>query len=253
MKRNSLLIYSVLHYLGVQSDTTSHTEKLISGIGAAVGILAIYSVLSAYPTNHPLTLVMASVAASAVLVFAVPHGALSQPWPVMGSYLTSAALGVTCSHWIQHDAAAAVTAVGFSVICMHYLRCLHPPGAAVALVAVTGGADIEAMGYQFIMVPALLNAGTLVGAAVIYNYAYPWRRYPVPLVYHTPHPHPSISENNLIELTAEDYQYALRQQDSFIDISPEDLAELVECAREHALSYQSSASTTTDTQPHPQS
>lgn len=226
--------------LGIPSDNTSHAEKLISGVGAAVGILIVYSALCFYSLDHALVLLMASVAATSVLVFAVPHGALSQPWPVIGSYLVSGLIGVSCYRWIDNTALSAVVAVGLSVSAMHYLRCLHPPGGAVALTAVTGGPGIQELGYGFVIAPALINAVTLVLAGILYNCLFPWRRYPGHLLYLKPHKHPLINKYHLVGLTHDDYHYALKKQDSFIDISPEELAELVDCAREHALMSQES-------------
>ncbi len=230
--------FTLWHCLGVPPDNTSHAEKLISGLGAAIGILIVYGALCFYSPDHALVLLMASVAASSVLVFAVPHGALSQPWPTIGSYLVSGFIGVSCQQWIDSSALSAVVAVGLSVSAMHYLRCLHPPGGAVALIAVTGGPDIQALGYGFVVAPALINAATLVCAGIVYNCLFPWRRYPVHMLYLKPHKHPLVKKHDLIELGYDDYQYALKKQDSFIDINPEDLAELVECAREHALMTQ---------------
>ena len=39
---------------------------------------------------------MAPLAASTVLLFAVHSGALSQPWPFLASYVCAAAVGITC-------------------------------------------------------------------------------------------------------------------------------------------------------------
>ncbi len=55
-------------------------------------------------------LIVASMGASAVLLFAVPHGPLSQPWPVAGGHLISAAVGVTCYLLIPHQMMAAAIA-----------------------------------------------------------------------------------------------------------------------------------------------
>ena len=33
---------------------------------------------------------------------------------------------------------------------MHYLRCIHPPGGASALMAVIGGNPIHALGYSYV-------------------------------------------------------------------------------------------------------
>lgn len=221
--------------LGVPADSTSHLEKLISGVGAGMGILCVYGALCLYAFDQALVLLTASVAASSVLVFAVPHGVLSQPWPVVGSYVLSGLVGVTCQRWVDVQVVSAVLAVALAVLVMYYGRCLHPPGGAVALLAVIGGPEIQALGYGFVVVPALLSAATLVCAAIVYNSVFPWRRYPLQMLHLRPHRHPLIREHHLLELAPEDYRYALEQQDSFMDISPDDLAELVESAREHAL------------------
>lgn len=79
--------------LGIERNTTSHAEKLLSALGAFLGILLVYW-LSAHVLSNTTsrTLVVASMGASAVLLFAVPHGALSQPWPVLGGNVISALL-----------------------------------------------------------------------------------------------------------------------------------------------------------------
>jgi CBS-domain-containing membrane protein len=106
---------------------------------------------------------------------------------------------------------------------------------------VIGGPEVQQMGYSFVLIPAMINAGSLVLAGVLYNGLFAWRRYPVHRMHSQAHPHPLIKKNHLIELGVEDYQFALKQLDSFIDVSPEDLAELVELAREHALSKEAAA------------
>lgn len=171
---------TVARKLGVGPDTTSHADKCISALGAALGMLLLCGVLRWYVSDHTLTLLLASIAATSVLVFAVPHGALSQPWPVLGGYLVSAFVGVSCQRWISEPVWAIGLAVGGAVLGMVYLRCLHPPGGAVALVAVTGGSDIQQLGYHFIWLPALANAAVLVGAGVIFNGLLSRRRCPVP-------------------------------------------------------------------------
>lgn len=119
--------------------------------------------------------------ASAVLLFAVPHGQLSQPWSVFGGHILSAIVGVTCARWIPNEMLAASTAVGAAIGVMYYLRCIHPPGGATALVAVIGGEGIHSLGYQFVITPILINVCVMLVVAVLYNYLFAWRRYPISL------------------------------------------------------------------------
>lgn len=122
--------------------------------------------------------IIASMGSSAVLLFAVPHGPLSQPWSVFGGHLVSAIVGVTCVKLIPAPMLAAALAVALAIGAMHYLRCVHPPGGATALGAVVGGDAVHQLGYQFVITPVMLNATTILLVALLFNAPFPWRRYP---------------------------------------------------------------------------
>lgn len=95
--------------------------------------------------------------ASAVLVFAVPHGKLSQPWALFAGQLSSAFVGVSCYILVPNLFLAAGLAVGLAIGVMHVLRCIHPPGGATALVAVVGTSQIHTLGFEYLLTPVLLN------------------------------------------------------------------------------------------------
>jgi len=119
--------------------------------------------------------------ASAVLLFAVPHGPLSQPWPVLGGHFVSALVGVACTKAIAQPMLAAPVAVGLAIGSMHYLRCIHPPGGATALSAVVGGEPVHQLGFHFVLTPVLWNAAVILLVALLFNYPFTWRRYPLAL------------------------------------------------------------------------
>lgn len=223
--------------LGIAADTTTHGEKLISGLGAMLGILAVFSATQWYLGDEALAWVLASMGATAVLLFAVPHGALSQPWAVLPGHLLSATIGVACAHWLPGSWLAAALAVGISVTAMHYARCMHPPGGATALAAVIGGPEIQALGFGFLLAPVLLNVLTILSVAVLFNGLFPWRRYPAVLA-RRHQPVPVGEHTELPALEEGDLQVALEQINSFIDVTSEDLAELLELAIENALKRQ---------------
>ena len=75
---------------------------------------------------------LTSMGASAVLLFAVPQGALSQPWAVVGGHLLSAAIGVSCQKLFPGHAWTAALAVGLAVLaacttCAASIRPVAPP------------------------------------------------------------------------------------------------------------------------------
>ena len=215
-----------LHWLGVE-QSVSHTERLLSALGGFVGILAIFVFNRALVGDIGAALIVSSMGASAVLLYAVPHGALSQPWPVVGGHLLSAIIGVACQRWIGDPTLAAPLAVGLAIGAMHYLRCLHPPGGATALTAVIGGSPIHDLGYAYILTPIGVNILVLVAMAFVFNAPFRWRRYPVAWARTRPSTSP-------LSLRHEDFEAAVRQIDSFIDIDEDDLERIFTLAEEHA-------------------
>ncbi|HHH43223.1 MAG TPA: hypothetical protein ENK49_03725 [Gammaproteobacteria bacterium] len=229
--------HRLLRLLGIELSPVSHTERALSAIGGFLGIYAILQVSNTFVGPLAATLIVASMGASAVLLFAVPHGPLSQPWPVVGGHLVSAAIGVTCGKLVPDTLLAAALAVALAIGVMHYLRCIHPPGGASALAAVVGGDSVHALGYQFVLTPVLLNVLVIVGVAVLFSYPFAWRRYPAGLKKKTrPGQPPSLQERTSI--SHEDLVYALSEVDSFIDVSEQDLLAIYELATRRSLSQQ---------------
>lgn len=225
--------------LGIERNTTRHGEKWISGIGALLGIVAVYVITCwAFPGQASgvvgSLLMVTSMGASAVLLFAVPQGALSQPWAVVGGHLFSAFIGVSCQKLFPGHAWTAAVAVGLAVLGMHYLRCIHPPGGATALAAVIGGPELHALGYHYLLAPVLINVVAILSMAVAFNAMFPWRRYPAHL-----HKRRATSEvtrpsQRQFELTQEDFSAAMEELNSYVDITEENLTELLELAKQHA-------------------
>ena len=104
-----------------------------------LGIALVYWTSALLAPGGASTLVVASMGASAVLLFAVPHGPLSQPWALIGGHMVSAFIGVSCATLVPDTITAAALAVGLAIGAMHLLRCIHPPGGATALAAVVSG------------------------------------------------------------------------------------------------------------------
>ncbi len=232
--------------LGIEGNATSHGEKWISSVGALVGILTVYWATQWSLDTAGILLMVASMGASAVLLFAVPHGALSQPWAVIGGHMVSAFIGVTCQQLYPDQPLTPALAVGLSVGAMHYLRCIHPPGGATALAAVIGGPEIHAMGYGYLLTPILVNVVSILVVAVAFNGLFAWRRYPAHLVRRK---HQTVAQKQTtsqLQLTPEDFAAALQQLNSYIDVTAEDLAELCELAADHAAT---SMLTAADIQP----
>lgn len=225
MKRLAALV-------GIPELRVSHHERLVSALGGLVAILAILLVSHSAVDASGAALVVASMGASAVLVFAVPHGQLSQPWPLVGGHLVSAVVGVSCAALVPQTYLAAALAVGLAIGLMYYLRCIHPPGGATALTAVIGGSAVTDLGYAFVVTPVLLNTLTILAAGVLFNAPFAWRRYPAAL--QRSGAASGATGDEAPPIAHEDFVYALSQLDSYIDVSEQDLLRIYDVATRKA-------------------
>ena len=222
----------LLQLLGIELSPVSHAERLISTAGGCLAIFFILLVSTHFLQLNNALLIVASMGASAVLLFAVPHGPLAQPWPVAGGHLISAAVGISCARLVPNPLLAASLAVGLAIGAMHYLRCIHPPGGATALSAVVGGPVVHEIGYQYMLTPVALNVLVILVVAFVFNYPFAWRRYPAAL---KPRP-PQQADEATSAIAHEDLVYALAEVNSFIDISERDLLAIYDLATHRSVS-----------------
>ena len=232
----------LLQYLGVERYRVSHSEKLISALGAFLGISLIFYSSSYFLQDASSYLIVASMGASAVLLFAVPHGPLSQPWSLIGGHLISAAIGVSCAKFVPDIFIAAPLAVGLAVAAMYYCHCIHPPGGATALSAVVGSAAVHELGYQFMLTPVLINVIAILSVAIVFNYVFKWRRYPAYLAKKPGARDIEKTDFSYGAITHEDFVYALSEIETFIDISENELIKIYELVTQRhqdtAIHYQ---------------
>jgi len=220
-----------IRFLGVQKDTTAHKEKVISAAGGFLGIFLILQITNYFLPGIAGALIVASMGASAVLLFAVPHGPLSQPWPLIGGHVISAIIGVSVRMLVPDMFLAAALAVGISIGAMYYLRCIHPPGGASALAAVVSGPDVYALGFQYVLTPVFINASVIMLTAMLVNYPFAWRRYPAILSVKSQVK--ASPAHGLGLIPRSDLQYALKSMQSFADISEEELEVIYRKAAQH--------------------
>ncbi|CAI1073218.1 HPP family protein [Serratia entomophila] len=197
-------------------------EILLSSLGAGLG-LTIASWVSHFILGEVNLWFIAPMGASAVLLFGVPNSPLAQPWSIVGGNTLAAAVGVSCGLLIADPGLACGLAACLAIGLMFRLRCLHPPGGAVALTAILGGPGVHQMGYHFVLYPVLLNSLLLAALAVLFNNL-AGRRYP-----HTLAPAEAKPANlpiDAVSITRADLHQALMQGELF-DIDEDDLQEIL--------------------------
>lgn len=169
---------------------------------------------------------IAPMGASAVLLFLLPASPLAQPWAILGGNLVSALIGVSCAQLLGHSVAVAALAGALAAAAMLALRCLHPPGGAVALTAVLGSPSVQLLGYGFAFWPVGINSAFMLLLALLFNnlsgHRYPHRGGAGGRARGTRDPAPSLRGS-----LKEDLDLALASFGERLDIDREDLEEIV--------------------------
>lgn len=209
---------------------TRRREWFRAALGAASGFLLgmwlsseLFGVATAIHFSGPL-------AASSVLLFAVSSGALAQPWSILGSYLCAALVGLGLGHGLEHSLPVAGLALAMTILLTFPLRCLHPPGGALAFCMVFAEGPMQAAALA-----ALSAGGGLLLWALIYNnltgVRYPRLRLGGESQHHTRDPLPS----ERVGISADDLDQALEELDGFVDLTRDDLELIVRSTERHAL------------------
>src|SRR5471030_1959909 len=228
MTRQLPMIPAFLERWLPSGNTASRREQLRATAGALVGVM-LTSLLSHYvfTTGGLGIYLVAPIGASSVLLFCLPASPLAQPWSLVGGNVVSGLVGTACVHWLGASVAPvelAGVATGMAIAAMFALRCLHPPGGAVALTTVVGGASVHAAGFEFVFITVLCNSAMLVACAVLYNNL-TGRRYPHSQQLAPAHPHATADKtpSTRLGMSPDDLDAVLRQHKEVLDISRDDL------------------------------
>jgi CBS-domain-containing membrane protein len=174
-----MAFFEKLRGAGKSPPRVGALEIGLSCVGAFLGMVVIGLLQEHVADPADALLLIGSMAASAVLLFGTPKSPLAQPRNVLGGHMLSACVGVSAhllfptTLWL-----AGAVAVAGAISLMHATKTLHPPGGATALIAITGGPKILALGYGYVLLPAGAGALVLLAVALVVNNLLPGRKYP---------------------------------------------------------------------------
>ena len=231
-------IQQFFRFITVDPVNLSIKGKLLSVLSSFIAILAVAWVTQTLSISAAYPIIVASMGASAVILFIIPHSPLAQPWPLVGGHLISAIIGITCAQLIADTIFASACASGASVFAMLLLRCLHPPAAATALTPILAGGPFNFMNYSFVLMPVGINVAIMLVMAIVINR---WvLRYEYPIV-----PHKAdnkkhkqgvmIQPSQRTGISEQDLEQALENMDMFMDISTGDLSKLLTDAQKQSF------------------
>jgi hypothetical protein len=127
------------------------------------GLLAI-AALGTLTNISSYNLIAAPLGASTVLLFGNPISPLAQPRNIIAGNTIAALVSVCCIALLGSTPITMGLAVGLTIALGQWLRCLHPPAGAVALLGVLLKAKIS-----FILFPVLSGSLLLVLMAAIFS------------------------------------------------------------------------------------
>jgi CBS domain-containing membrane protein len=194
------------------------------GAGIAIALTALIGFM-AMGDDPALPWLVASMGASAVLVFVLPASPLAQPWPVFGSHLVAGAIGVAVHALLGATWYSAGLSVGLAIAAMSLLRCLHPPAGGTVLLTALSTPAVEAAGLGFLVLPLALNVLVLLAGGFAWNrltgHSYPHHAVPQP-------PQPDW----IGHIEDGDLDAVLAEWDEVLDVSRADLGALVRAVEE---------------------
>jgi len=230
-------IFHFLKYLAVDPVSFSLKAKILSLIACFCSIFfiaLITKIIAPWP-SYPM--IVASMGASAIILFFIPGSPLAQPWPIIGGQMVSAIVGVYCALNITEPSTAAASAVGGSILMMLLMRCLHPPAAATSLTPIMAGTSITSLGYSFVLVPVAINVVIMLILAIVINRWVMGVDYPSPLPVKK-----KLNQQNAVAaaihqigFSEQDLALALSNSDVFIDMTHAELSQLLTQVEKHAF------------------
>jgi CBS domain-containing membrane protein len=170
---------------------TKPLEIPVSSILAFVGLFLVtitdyFYLTKNFYANHddkfPISMLTGAFAATSVLIYEAYQSPLAQPRNVFGSYCVCSFAGVSvrliCDIIGIPRYVTAPMAAAFGILGMNLTKTVHPPGGAVAIIAVIGGNTVEGIGYGYCLT-AMGGAIIMVAWACVGNNLIPTRQYPL--------------------------------------------------------------------------
>jgi CBS domain-containing membrane protein len=220
-------------FAATQAVSPAEACRIALAAGLAIGLTGWIS--SGFIDGMGLSVLLASMGASTVILFCVPASPMARTWPLLGGHLLSGVTGIACSALPWGGWVCAGLAVGLAILVMQLARCLHPPGGASALVAVLGGGP--SLGWSFLAAPLALNVLVLLALSKLLN------RRPQTVPAQQPASRPALER---LGIRRGDLRAALVELNAFVDVSETQLGEIYDLAAAAALQRELGAMTCGD-------
>lgn len=214
-------------------------QRLTVACCAALALYLVTHISLQLSAKDAAVVLLASMGASSVLLFALPNSPLAKPWSFLAGHFIPACIGLACSHLFTDLALMAAVTIGLVLFFMYLCECMHPPGGATALVPVIASQQ-ELLSLEFLWYPVGLNMLVMFCVALLLNklilkrtiLAAPTQAFdPV-------HQHQDPPPLKRLGVQPDDLLAALNNSDTVLDIREQDLELLYQQAQQHAFARQ---------------
>lgn len=234
MSMPSRLRYFAQKYLVADTPALAPAEQWRAALGAMAGLVFAGLLGFLIPVGNGW--LVAATGATSIILFLLPHSPLAQPWSVLGSYVAATVFALLAVSVFPSTLAAGAAALGASVWFMTRFKCVHPPGGALVIMVVTEGAPTLFQASN-ILAQVVVNALSILAAAVIINKLALGRQYPQCRQQTPPSPH-STGDRLPTERTGlqhADLKHAVQAMGTFVDVQEQELVKLYNLAVNNAF------------------
>ncbi len=161
--------YKIVTREGERPKRLPLSEITIASVGGFLG----FGLIAYLALKFESPILIASLGASASLIYSVPSATLSQPRNVIGGHVISALVGILCFMLLGSNWYSVAIAVSLAIFMMLFAEAFHPPGGATAAIAV-----LTHQSFHLALVPVAVGAIILVGVALLVNNLFTTRKYP---------------------------------------------------------------------------
>ncbi|WP_089139488.1 HPP family protein [Vibrio rumoiensis] len=230
-----LLQLGINHTSSQAISTIPLTERIKVALTAFLAIFIVVLVSQHIQDQDAMLVLLGSMGASSVILFALPSSPLAKPWPFLVGHSISAVIGFALTFFISDLALLAATTTACVLMVMYILECMHPPAAATALVPVLAVQHSD-LHLQFLY-PIMINIVVFFIASQVLNRLIMKRRWLPPQPNYDPvHLHQNQTPLKRLGLQSEDLMQAINSFDSVLAVSQEELESIYQQAQK--LAYQ---------------
>lgn len=133
---------------------------ILAWIGAFLAIVSVASLQSVLKTP----LILGSLGASCLLVYAYPTSPFAQPRNVIGGHFVATLTGLVVMNVLGVNAISMAIGVATAIGLMLMLKVPHPPAGSNPLIVMLAMAK-----WDFLITPTLVGSMIVIGVALIFN------------------------------------------------------------------------------------